>query len=86
MNAKPLWDKNLPLDKVIHRFTVGDDPLIDLHLVPYDLLGTAAHVRMLASIGQLSSYDTQKIISGLEELLSMHAEGKFVIGVVELRE
>ena len=39
----------LPLDAAVHRFTVGDDPVTDLALVPHDCVASAAHARTLGS-------------------------------------
>ncbi len=64
----PLWAKGLPLDQVIHRFTVGEDPLLDLTLLPFDVQGSAAHARMLGEAGLLSSADATALIAALAEL------------------
>ena len=37
-----LWDKGGELDPLVHRFTVGDDPRLDLRLIHFDCLGSAA--------------------------------------------
>ena len=34
--AEALWAKDLPLDLQLHRFTVGQDPVTDLQLMPFD--------------------------------------------------
>jgi len=51
--ASQLWSKDLPLDALIHRFTVGSDPTTDLQLVPFDCLGSAAHARTDCSVAVL---------------------------------
>ncbi|MGH8377784.1 MAG: argininosuccinate lyase [Gammaproteobacteria bacterium] len=60
-----LWDKGLPLDEAIHRFTVGDDPELDKRLLWYDALGSAAHARMLAHVGLLPVKDAQALVERL---------------------
>ncbi|MGH8378130.1 MAG: lyase family protein, partial [Gammaproteobacteria bacterium] len=60
-----LWDKGLPLDEAIHRFTVGDDPELDRRLLWYDALGSAAHARMLAHVGLLPVKDVQALVERL---------------------
>ncbi len=50
-----LWDKGTEVNKEIERFTVGLDREMDLYLAPFDVLGTMAHIRMLESIGLLTS-------------------------------
>ena len=49
--SEQLWAKELPLDEQIHAFTVGDDPVTDLQLLPFDAVGSAAHARMLGESG-----------------------------------
>ncbi len=64
----PLWAKGLPLDEAIHRFTVGEDPQLDLALLPFDVQGSAAHARMLGEVGLLSAGDASALIAALAEL------------------
>ena len=40
-----LWDKGLPLDERILRFTAGEDHKLDERLVPYDVRASVAHAR-----------------------------------------
>jgi hypothetical protein len=42
-----LWDKGLPLDERILRFTAGEDHRLDERLVAYDVRASIAHARML---------------------------------------
>ena len=66
--SSPLWSKGLPLDEAIHRFTVGEDPQLDLTLLPFDVQGSAAHARMLGEAGLLSAEDAAALIAALAEL------------------
>ncbi len=66
--TNPLWAKGLPLDEAIHRFTVGEDPLLDLALLPFDVQGSAAHARMLGEVGLLSASDSSALIAALADL------------------
>lgn len=75
----PLWDKGQPLDALVHRFTVGDDPVGDLLLLPYDCAASAAHARMLHRIGLLSLVDLEAILRGLREIRALAARGEFRI-------
>lgn len=83
MATKPLWEKDLPLDELVHRFTVGNDPQLDLQLLPYDLLGTAAHTRMLCHIGLLGEQELAQVIGGLQTIAKQHSAGTFVIETVQ---
>jgi len=63
-----LWDKGLPLDERILRFTAGEDHKLDERLVAYDARASIAHARMLEKQKLLSSADCEAICSGLEAL------------------
>ena len=46
-----LWEKGLPLDERVLRYTAGEDHVLDARLVEYDVRGSIAHARMLAEVG-----------------------------------
>ena len=48
-----LWQKDKTALKEVEQFTVGNDRELDLNLAKYDVLGSIAHVTMLASVGLL---------------------------------
>ena len=77
--AKRLWEKGEDLNQRVHDFTVGDDPSVDLELVYWDLVGSAAHARMLQKIGLLSKDELTKLLPALQELASIDAAGQFQI-------
>lgn len=52
-----LWQKDIDLNKAVENFTVGNDRSFDNMLAPFDVLGSIAHVKMLASVGLLSKED-----------------------------
>jgi argininosuccinate lyase len=75
-----LWEgAGARLDPVIEAFTVGDDPIVDLELVPYDLLGTAAHAEALARCGVLEPGEVAALKEALSALRAEVAAGRFVI-------
>ncbi len=74
-----LWEKGLPLDQRILRFTAGEDHLLDKRLVPYDIRGSIAHAEMLAEQNLLSSDDCRRICDGLRQLEKEHAAGNWKI-------
>lgn len=78
-NASQLWSKDLPLDVLVHRFTVGEDPLLDLELLPWDCLGSAAHVRMLAETGLLQGTEAKALVDGLRRVSHLVAQRAFHI-------
>ena len=60
----PLWEKGLPLDQRILRFTAGEDHALDARLVPYDVRASQAHAKMLLARGLLEADDCAAICSG----------------------
>jgi len=78
--ADLLWAKGLPLDAEIHRFTVDEDPLLDPALLPWDIIGSAAHVHMLARTGLLAADDATALITGLKAL-----HGEALAGALPIR-
>ncbi len=63
-----LWAKDLPLDEEIHAFTVGDDPVTDLELLPFDAEASAAHARMLGECGLLPETEAKDLVRRLREI------------------
>lgn len=74
-----LWEKSVQVTDEIDRFTVGHDRELDLYLVPYDVLGSMAHVTMLHSIGLIADNELQPLLSELKKIYNLAREGKFVI-------
>ncbi len=79
MADNTLWSKGLPLDATIHRFTVGDDPWVDLALAPHDALGSAAHARMLSRVGLLPEVDMRALVAALRAIHDQARAGAFSI-------
>ena len=59
LGGAKLWQKTTVVAEEIDRFTVGNDRVLDLMLAPYDVMGSMAHVTMLASVGLLTEADPQ---------------------------
>ena len=78
-----LWDKGLPLDERILRFTAGEDHVLDERLVEYDARASIAHARMLEKQSLLGSADCQAICAGLEALAAAHAAGEWSIELAD---
>lgn len=71
-----LWQKNTTSLKEVEGFTVGMDREMDLYLAAFDVLGSLAHTRMLASIGLLEK----------EELDQLQVELKNIYRQIQNRE
>lgn len=79
MKPARLWEKGVAVDEVVHRFTVGDDPLWDRYLVHWDCLGSAAHARTLARAGLLAEQELASLLGGLAEIDEADRAGDFEI-------
>ena len=77
--ANKLWEKNFEVNAEIERFTVGRDREMDLYLAKYDVLGSMAHITMLASIGLLEKEELPQLLHELREIYRQAARGEFVI-------
>jgi argininosuccinate lyase len=76
-----LWDKGLPLDARVLRYTAGEDHVLDARLVHYDVLGSIAHVEMLAATSLISDADSASICDGLRQLATEFAAGDWAISL-----
>jgi argininosuccinate lyase len=77
--SEMLWAKGLPLDEQLHAFTVGDDPLVDLQLLPFDAEGSAAHARMLSGCGLLPENEAKALVAALRRLKEQSERGELTI-------
>jgi argininosuccinate lyase len=76
-----LWEKGLPLDERVLRYTAGEDHLLDARLIPYDVRGSIAHAEMLAATGLISDDDRDTICAGLRSLEQSFANGEWHISL-----
>jgi len=74
--SEMLWAKGLPLDEQLHAFTVGNDPLVDLQLLPFDAEGSAAHARMLSGCGLLPENEAKALVAALRCLKEQSERGE----------
>lgn len=63
-----LWEKGYELDKVVEEYTVGKDYVFDKVLLPYDILASIAHAKMLGECGYLTNDEVVSIVSELEKI------------------
>jgi len=76
-----LWEKGLPLDQRVLRYTAGEDHLLDARLVPYDVRGSIAHAEMLAAKNLIGAEDCAAIRDGLTTLKDSFAAGEWHISL-----
>lgn len=74
-----LWQKNTNVNERIDAFTVGRDRELDLELAPFDILGSLAHIRMLASVGLLEKEEERQLRAALQRLHQETTNGRFTI-------
>jgi argininosuccinate lyase len=74
-----LWEKGLPLDERVLRYTAGEDHKLDSRLVAYDVRASIAHAEMLAEQNLLSMDDCKEIVVGLSRLLADFHVGQWEI-------
>ncbi|MFT6855408.1 MAG: argininosuccinate lyase [Cyclobacteriaceae bacterium] len=74
-----LWDKGQSIDELFERFTIGQDPILDVTLAHYDVIGSMAHVKMLGSINLLTVAEVKKIVSALKGISDKIEQGNFII-------
>lgn len=74
-----IWQKNIEVNKGIETFTVGKDRELDLQMAAFDVLGSLAHVQMLASIDLLTATELAEVQVALKVIYKEIEEGKFTI-------
>ena len=71
------------IDPDVLQFTVGKDPILDLKLVKWDCLGSAAHVTMLTKMKYtprlFSKQDRNNVVIELQEIMRRIDKNDFVI-------
>lgn len=77
--ALKLWEKNVTVDSDVEVYTVGRDREMDLYLAPFDVLGSMAHIKMLQTIGLLSSEELDVLLHELRAIYELAENGQFVI-------
>jgi argininosuccinate lyase len=74
-----LWQKNTTVSSAVERFTVGKDREFDLMLAPFDVLGSIAHAKMLATVGLLTAEECTALVTELQQVYRKMQEEDFTI-------
>lgn len=74
-----LWNKGVSATDIVEDFTVGNDRELDLKLAKYDVLGSKAHIAMLAEVGLLAKDEEQILQKELDNILGQIEAGNFVM-------
>lgn len=80
-----LWSKaNTSTAEKVEKFTVGNDKDFDALLAPFDVLGSIAHTKMLASVGLLTLQESIVLVQALQKIyLKVTAANFFIPDGVE---
>lgn len=75
-----LWSKpNTSTAHAVEQFTVGRDKEFDAMLAPYDVLGSIAHTKMLASVGLLNTAEANLLVKELQAIYTIVSQENFTI-------
>lgn len=74
-----LWSKDKESLKTVTDFTTGLDNILDLHLAPFDVLGSLAHITMLQTIGLLTKPELDTLSEELKSIYKQIQAGEFEI-------
>jgi argininosuccinate lyase len=75
-----LWSKdNTDTSKQVEKFTVGNDKTFDLQLAPFDVMGSMAHAKMLASVGLLTNDELDALSVELKNILQLAQDSQLTI-------
>lgn len=71
----PIWFKGERPEDWVTRFTVGDDPVWDTMLLPYDIEASRGHMRGLETAGVLTTAEAADLEVALDEILERYKAG-----------
>ena len=71
-----LWDKEISTEQRILAFTTGKDPIYDLELAPYDVMGSMAHTIMLGEVGLMEKNDAARLVEELTQIYKKASDGR----------
>jgi len=74
-----LWDKGINTNEFVEKFTVGKDRELDIHLAPFDVLGTMAHITMLESVKLLENSELKQLLAELKNIYKEIEDNNFEI-------
>lgn len=75
-----LWQTaSIKLHPLAEQYTVGNDYILDMRLLPFDIEASKAHAQALYKLKILNKEELAKLTDGLNKILQLHSEGKFVI-------
>ena len=74
-----LWDKGKKINELIESFTIGKDREMDFFLAKFDVIGSLAHIQMLAAVGLLAQEELTLLAAELKHIHTEIEAGSFSI-------
>ena len=74
-----LWQKDGQVRKEVESFTIGNDRHMDMYLAQYDVMGSIAHVMMLAKVGLLEMKEAAALVAELRWIYQDISKGEFTL-------
>ncbi len=75
-----IWQKDTSsVNKLVEQYTVWVDYLLDMELIPYDIIWSKAHAQMLEKIWILKQEELDKLLKWLDEIQQLWENKKFTI-------
>lgn len=74
-----LWQKDKASLKEVEIFTVGKDREMDVLLAPFDVLGSIAHAKMLATVHLLTQQEADDLVAELKNIYTLTQSPDFNI-------
>jgi len=81
MSERPIWFKGTEAASWVTRFTVGDDPMWDMMLLPFDAAASLAHAAGLVTAGVLTEKELAKLDKAFAKLGKAFEKGEIQITV-----
>ncbi|MCB9464402.1 MAG: argininosuccinate lyase [Candidatus Eisenbacteria bacterium] len=77
-----LWHADgLTVDQAVLEFTVGEDPVLDKELLPFDCIASAAHARVLEEMDLFEGDEFERISAALREAFAKSINGEIPIPI-----
>ena len=76
---KQLWSTGSKLNSLVEAYTVWEDYILDMELLPYDIEASLAHAKMLKKIWTLSDDELKLLEKWLAEILELWKNWEFII-------
>lgn len=77
--AKIWQSASTTLHPLVEKYTVGNDYILDRSLLPFDVEASKAHAQALMKAKIITAAELKKLVTGLNEILKLHEQGKFEI-------